>query len=142
MLKELINVERVNIIKNVRDWKEVIKIVLKLLLEDNFIEELYIENMIKLVEKYGLYIVLVDRFVLLYVSFKEGVNKFVMFLLIVEDEVDLLGKLVNIFMVLVVVDNIIYIRVLVLLLEMMYEEENVKLIINGDKSLILEFINK
>ncbi|WP_131037830.1 BglG family transcription antiterminator, partial [Clostridioides difficile] len=43
MLKELINAERVNIIKNVRDWKEAIKIASKPLLEDNSIEELYIE---------------------------------------------------------------------------------------------------
>lgn len=96
MLKELINAERVNIIKNVRDWKEAIKIASKPLLEDNSIEELYIENMIKSVEKYGPYIVLADRFALPHASSKEGVNKLAMSLLIVEDEVDLLGKPVNI----------------------------------------------
>ncbi|WP_131019320.1 BglG family transcription antiterminator, partial [Clostridioides difficile] len=71
MLKELINAERVNIIKNVRDWKEAIKIASKPLLEDNSIEELYIENMIKSVEKYGPYIVLADRFALPHASSKE-----------------------------------------------------------------------
>ncbi|EQG59610.1 PRD domain protein [Clostridioides difficile DA00149] len=84
MLKELINAERVNIIKNVRDWKEAIKIASKPLLEDNSIEELYIENMIKSVEKYGPYIVLADRFALPHASSKEGVNKLAMSLLIVE----------------------------------------------------------
>ncbi|MFY0880998.1 BglG family transcription antiterminator [Clostridioides difficile] len=142
MLKELINAERVNIIKNVRDWKEAIKIASKPLLEDNSIEELYIENMIKSVEKYGPYIVLTDRFALPHASSKEGVNKLAMSLLIVEDEVDLLGKPVNIFMVLAAVDNTTHIRALASLSEMMYEEENVKLIINGDKSSILELINK
>ncbi|HBE8723623.1 TPA: transcription antiterminator [Clostridioides difficile] len=142
MLKELINAERVNIIKNVRDWKEAIKIASKPLLEDNSIEELYIENMIKSVEKYGPYIVLADRFALPHASSKEGVNKLAMSLLIVEDEVDLLGKPVNIFMVLAAVDNTTHIRALASLSEMMYEEENVKLIINGDKSSILELINK
>ena len=142
MLKELINAERVNIIKNVRDWKEAIKIASKRLLEDNSIEELYIENMIKSVEKYGPYIVLADRFALPHASSKEGVNKLAMSLLIVEDEVDLLGKPVNIFMVLAAVDNTTHIRALASLSEMMYEEENVKLIINGDKSSILELINK
>ncbi|EML9805143.1 transcription antiterminator [Clostridioides difficile] len=142
MLKELINAERVNIIKNVRDWKEAIKIASKPLLEDNPIEELYIENMIKSVEKYGPYIVLADRFALPHASSKEGVNKLAMSLLIVEDEVDLLGKPVNIFMVLAAVDNTTHIRALASLSEMMYEEENVKLIINGDKSSILELINK
>ena len=142
MLKELINAERVNIIKSVRDWKEAIKIASKPLLEDNSIEELYIENMIKSVEKYGPYIVLADRFALPHASSKEGVNKLAMSLLIVEDEVDLLGKPVNIFMVLAAVDNTTHIRELSSLSEMMYEEENVKLIINGDKSSILELINK
>ncbi|EJA6609182.1 TPA: transcription antiterminator [Clostridioides difficile] len=142
MLKELINTERVNIIKSVRDWKEAIKIASKPLLEDNSIEELYIENMIKSVEKYGPYIVLADRFALPHASSKEGVNKLAMSLLIVEDEVDLLGKPVNIFMVLAAVDNTTHIRALASLSEMMYEEENVKLIINGDKSSILELINK
>ncbi|HBH1344128.1 BglG family transcription antiterminator [Clostridioides difficile] len=142
MLKELINAERVNIIKTVRDWKEAIKIASKPLLEDNSIEELYIENMIKSVEKYGPYIVLADRFALPHASSKEGVNKLAMSLLIVEDEVDLLGKPVNIFMVLAAVDNTTHIRALASLSEMMYEEENVKLIINGDKSSILELINK
>ncbi|HBF6468415.1 TPA: transcription antiterminator [Clostridioides difficile] len=142
MLKELINAERVNIIKSVRDWKEAIKIASKPLLEDNSIEELYIENMIKSVEKYGPYIVLADRFALPHASSKEGVNKLAMSLLIVEDEVDLLGKPVNIFMVLAAVDNTTHIRALSSLSEMMYEEENVKLIINGDKSSILELINK
>lgn len=142
MLKELINAERVNIIKSVRDWKEAIKIASKPLLEDNSIEELYIENMIKSVEKYGPYIVLADRFAIPHASSKEGVNKLAMSLLIVEDEVDLLGKPVNIFMVLAAVDNTTHIRALASLSEMMYEEENVKLIINGDKSSILELINK
>ncbi|MCJ0224145.1 transcription antiterminator [Clostridioides difficile] len=142
MLKELINAERVNIIKNVRDWKEAIKIASKPLLEDNSIEELYIENMIKSVEKYGPYIVLADRFALPHASSKEGVNKLAMSLLIVEDEVDLLEKPVNIFMVLAAVDNTTHIRALASLSEMMYEEENVKLISNGDKSSILELINK
>lgn len=142
MLKELINAERVNIIKSVRDWKEAIKIASKPLLEDNSIEELYIENMIKSVEKYAPYIVLADRFALPHASSKEGVNKLAMSLLIVEDEVDLLGKPVNIFMVLAAVDNTTHIRALASLSEMMYEEENVKLIINGDKSSILELINK
>ncbi|EGT3851157.1 BglG family transcription antiterminator [Clostridioides difficile] len=142
MLKELINAERVNIIKSVRDWKEAIKIASKPLLEDNSIEELYIENMIKSVEKYGPYIVLADRFALPHASSKEGVNKLAMSLLIVEDEVDLLGKPVNIFMVLAAVDNTTHIRALASLSEMMYEEENVKLIINGDKSSIIELINK
>ncbi|MBY1970407.1 BglG family transcription antiterminator [Clostridioides difficile] len=142
MLKELINAERVNIIKSVRDWKEAIKIASKPLLEDNSIEELYIENMIRSVEKYGPYIVLADRFALPHASSKEGVNKLAMSLLIVEDEVDLLGKPVNIFMVLAAVDNTTHIRALASLSEMMYEEENVKLIINGDKSSIIELINK
>lgn len=142
MLKELINAERVNIVKSVKDWKEAIKIASKPLLEDNSIEELYIENMIKSVEKYGPYIVLADRFALPHASSKEGVNKLAMSLLIVEDEVDLLGKPVNIFMVLAAIDNTTHIRALASLSEMMYDEENIKLIINGDKSSILELINK
>ncbi|MGO0900572.1 BglG family transcription antiterminator [Clostridioides difficile] len=142
MLKELINEERVNIVSSVKDWKEAIKIASEPLLEDNSIEELYVENMIKSVEKYGPYIVLADRFALPHASSKEGVNKLAMSLLIVEEEVDLLGKPVNIFMVLAAIDNTTHIRALASLSEMMYEEENIKLIINSNKSSILELINK
>ena len=142
MLKELINEDRIAKVKRVEDWKEAVRVAAKPLLNDNSIDESYVVDMIESIEKHGPYIVLADRFALPHASSKNGVNKLAMSLLVVEEEVDLLGKPVNIFMVLAAVDNNSHIRALASLSEMLYEQENIEAIINGDNSSILELINK
>lgn len=141
MLKELINEKRINKIKYVADWEEAIKIASKPLLKDNSIEQLYVDEMIQSIHKYGPYIVLADKFALPHAKAKKGVNKLAMSLLIVEDPVDLLGKPVNIFMVLATIDNVSHIKALASLSELLYEEENINKIINGSEKEILELMN-
>ncbi|MGL5563534.1 MAG: PTS sugar transporter subunit IIA [Tannerellaceae bacterium] len=61
--------------------------------------------MINSILTHGPYIVLKDRFALPHASGGSGVNRLSMSLLVVEEEVDLLGKPVNVFMVSAPVDN-------------------------------------
>ncbi|MDB1939726.1 PTS sugar transporter subunit IIA, partial [Clostridium tertium] len=141
MLKELINEQRVRKVSKVKDWEEAIKVAARPLLEDGSIKEEYVEAMIESIKKHGPYIVLADRFALPHASAKEGVNRLSMSLLTVEEEVDLLGKPVNIFMVLATVDNNSHIKALASLSELLYDEENLKIFRDGDSKKILKIIN-
>lgn len=142
MLKELVTADRIRKVKRVDNWKEAIKLAAKPLLEDGSIETIYIDNMIESLNEHGPYIVLADRFALPHASSKKGVNKLSMSLLVVEDEVDLLGKPVNIFMVLAATDNNSHIRALASLSEMLYDATNIDILITGNEDSILELINK
>lgn len=142
MLKELVTAERIRKVKRVDNWKEAIKLAAKPLLEDGSIETIYIDNMIESLNEHGPYIVLADRFALPHSSSKKGVNKLSMSLLVVEEAVDLLGKPVNIFMVLAAVDNNSHLKALASLSEMLYDSNNIDALITGDEESILELINK
>ncbi len=142
MLKELVTADRIRKVKRVDNWKEAVKLAAKPLLEDGSIETIYIDNMIESIIEHGPYIVLADRFALPHASSKNGVNKLSMSLLVVEEEVDLLGKPVNIFMVLAAIDNNSHIKALASLSEMLYDSSNIDILITGNEESILELINK
>ncbi|WP_426350643.1 BglG family transcription antiterminator [Alloiococcus sp. CFN-8] len=142
MLEELLSEKRINKIKRATDWKEAIRIAAKPLLEDKSIEELYVNNMIASVERFGPYIVLADGFALPHASSKEGVNDVAMSLLTVEEEVDLLGEKVKAFMVLATVDNTSHIKALAELSELLYSPENLQTFLQGDSETILKLIRK
>ena len=142
MLEELLNDKRINKIKRASDWKDAIRIAAKPLLEDKSIEELYVNNMIASVERFGPYIVLADGFALPHASSKEGVNDVAMSLLTVEEEVDLLGEKVKAFMVLATVDNTSHIKALAELSELLYSPENLEAFLKGDSEVILKLISK
>lgn len=142
MLKELVTADRIRKVKRVDNWKEAVKLAAKPLLDDGSIETIYIDNMIESIIEHGPYIVLADRFALPHASSKNGVNKLSMSLLVVEEEVDLLGKPVNIFMVLAATDNNSHIKALASLSEMLYDTSNIDILITGNEESILELINK
>jgi len=142
MLKELVTADRIRKVKRVDNWKEAVKLAAKPLLDDGSIETIYIDNMLESIIEHGPYIVLADRFALPHASSKNGVNKLSMSLLVVEEEVDLLGKPVNIFMVLAATDNNSHIKALASLSEMLYDTSNIDILITGNEESILELINK
>lgn len=142
MLKELVTADRIRKIERVDNWEEAIKLAAKPLLEDGSIETIYIDDMIESLNEHGPYIVLADKFALPHASSKKGVNKLSMSLLVVEEAVDLLGKPVNIFMVLAAIDNNSHIRALASLSEMLYDSSNIDTLITGNEDSILELINK
>lgn len=141
MLKELLFESRIQVVDRCDSWKEAIQIASKPLLEDGSIEPIYVQSMIDSIESHGPYIVLADHFALPHASAGQGVNVLSMSLLISKEEVDLLSKPVNAFLVLATVDNTSHMRALASLSELLYEPQNLELFCQGDKNSILELIN-
>lgn len=142
MLKELIMKDKITTIKHVKDWQEAIRIAAKPLLDDGSIEEAYIQQMIDSVITHGPYIVLADRFALPHASGTTAVHKLGMTLLVVEDEVDLMGKPVNLFAVLATTDNTSHMRALASLTEILYDSKHIDLICKGNKDDIMTLIEQ
>lgn len=142
MLKEVLKRKNMQKIEFVKDWKEAIKIAANPLLENGDIEEVYIKNMIKSVEKFGPYIVLDDYFALPHASNVEGVKKLSMSLLYTNNEVELMGKPVKIFVVLATPNKNIHLRALSSLSEIVGDEDNMKVFLSGDLDKIDNLIQK
>lgn len=142
MLKELITRDKVQTIQCVESWQEAIRIAAQPLLSDGTIEENYIEQMIESVMKHGPYIVLADRFALPHASNVNSVHNIGMSILVVKEEVDLLGKPVNLFAVLATTDNTSHMKALASLSEILYDQENINLICEGDVNKILSLIEQ
>lgn len=142
MLKDLINQNRIQKIHKVKDWKEAITYASQPLLKDQSIEKSYIQSMIDAIEEHGPYVVLADRFALPHASMNSGVNQLSMSLLVVEEEVDMLGKPVNVFMILATTDTTSHMRALASLSELLYESENLEIFIKGNEKEILKLIQE
>ncbi|QVK19822.1 BglG family transcription antiterminator [Mycoplasmatota bacterium] len=142
MLKELLTKNRIQILDEITNWQKAIEVAAHPLLNEGVIEERYIEAMVESVIKYGPYIVLTDKFALAHSRPESGVNKLSMSLLKLNKPVDLLGKEVNLIVVLAATDNKSHLEALASLSELMMEKENIESIINSDtKDKILELIN-
>lgn len=142
MLKELITKDKITTIQHVQDWKEAIRIASKPLLHDGSIKEEYVQQMIDSVVMHGPYIVLTDRFALPHASGTNAVHRLGMSLLVVEDEVDLMGKPVNLFAVLATTDNTSHMRALASLTEILYDSKNIEILCTGDKKQIMRLIEQ
>ena len=142
MLKDLLNQDRIQKIHKVKDWREAINYASQPLLTDHSIEQSYVKSMIEAIEEHGPYVVLADRFALPHASMNSGVNQLSMSLLVVEEEVDMLGKPVNIFMILATTDTTSHMRALASLSELLYEEENLEIFKAGNEKQILQLIQE
>lgn len=92
--------DKIQIMEKVGDWKEAIRIGAKPLLENDSIEDRYIDSMIEMCKKYNAYIVLADRFAMPHASHECGVKKMGVSLLVVKEPVDFLGKPVQVILTL------------------------------------------
>lgn len=63
-----------------------------------------------------------------------------MALLVVKDAVDLLGKEVHLFMVLAPIDNTSHMKALASLSEIMYDQENIAILCEGNMEAIMKLI--
>ena len=142
MLKEVLTIDKMKKISYIDDWKKAIREASLPLLANGSIEEIYVNNMIESVEKHGPYIVLDDYFAIPHASSAEGVNKFDMSLLYVEKAVSLLGKPVKVFIVLATPDKSIHLNALSSLSEIVSDDTNMKIILNGDLDKIDKLIKK
>lgn len=142
MLKDLITEQKITVVQHVEDWENAIKLAAKPLLDDKSIEPSYVTAMIESVHTYGAYIVLDDYFALPHAKSKVGVNRLGMSLLVVRDAVDLLGKPVNIFLVLAAVDTTSHLNALGTLSDILGERKNIELFRTGNKQKILDLIDR
>lgn len=142
MLKELITKDKIEVVQHVQDWKEAIRLAAQPLLRDGTIEDEYIDQMIESVLTHGPYIVLADRFALPHASNAKAVHKLGMSILVVKDEVDLEGKPVNLFAVLATTDNTSHMKALASLSEILYDQENINTICEGDADKIMQLIEQ
>ena len=70
------------------DWKQAVEKSGKLLLKQNYIDQIYIENMIKNIENRGPYVVIIPGVALVHASPEEGVNDFGLSLITLKEAVE------------------------------------------------------
>ncbi|WMC91578.1 BglG family transcription antiterminator [Kineothrix sp. MB12-C1] len=142
VLKDLIYGDRINIVPHVESWQDAITLAAKPLLDDNSIEPSYIDAMIESVNRFGPYIVLDEYFALPHARLEGGVNRLSMSLLIVRNEVDVLGEAVNVFLVLATVDASSHLDALANLSDILGDRENIHILRSGDKEEILNLLRR
>ena len=104
MLMDLLG-QKIQIVQSFPDWKEAIRISAKPLLENDSIEERYIDAMISMCEQLDAYIVLADLFAMPHASPGSGAKKMDVALTIVKEPVDFMGKPVQVLLTLAAVDS-------------------------------------
>ena len=99
ILKEMLNRNNVQFVDQVKDWKEAITKAGEILEKNNVIRHDYIEEMIKLIEKHGAYIVIEEGMAIPHAPISENVLKAGISLLVVKEKVLFPnGKGANIFL--------------------------------------------
>ena len=99
VLKEMLNRNNVQFVDQVKDWKEAIAKAGDILEKNNVIKHDYVEEMIKLIEKHGAYIVIEEGMAIPHAPISENVLKAGISLLVVKEKVLFPnGKGANIFL--------------------------------------------
>ncbi|WP_319370037.1 PTS sugar transporter subunit IIA [uncultured Ilyobacter sp.] len=126
MLKKELK-DNIQILENVSDWEEAIKIASKPLLEKKKIEERYIQAMIDNIKEMGPYIVLMPRVAMPHSRPQHGVLESCMALLKLNKGVSFSSKKedVNLVFILGAKDSNSHVDLLVQLSDLLEEEENV-----------------
>lgn len=72
-LKQYIPKEHIQIVEGVKDWRESIRIAAKPLLKDGKIEKKYVDMMIRLVEEFGTYMVILPQTAFVHAAGEDGI---------------------------------------------------------------------
>lgn len=142
MLEELVQVERIQVLDSVSDWKTAIQISSQPLLDDGVIDETYVDTMIGAVNEYGPYIVLADEFALPHASNQPNVKEVAISTLVLREPVDMEGKPVRIVMTLATVDNQSHLKALSSLVEIISDDENLQQIKDGSVEEIYKILKE
>lgn len=131
MLKEILK-DKIQTIKNVKDWREAIKISANPLLKSQSITENYIDSMIKNVEQFGEYILVADNVALPHSRPENGVNENCLSLLKIDEGVAFdNGEKAYLFFTLGAKDSDQHINTLKELMEIIDDEDKVQSIIDA-----------
>ncbi|MRG28034.1 PTS sugar transporter subunit IIA [Laceyella tengchongensis] len=144
MLHQLITRETIVLKDFVSHWKEAVRIASLPLLQLEYIEEHYIQAMIKIIEQWGPYVVLTPHVAITHARPGSGVNQLSMSLLRLKESVSFdRGKEVHLIIVLAAVDNHSHLKALAELSNLLSREENIQKIIQADEAdEILEIIRQ
>ena len=142
MLRELITQERIQVVDSVDGWKEAVRLSAAPLVADGSIEESYVDAMIQGVEELGPYIVLEDHFALPHARVGQGVNRLSMALLVLKNDVDVLGKPASIFMPLASLDPSSHLDALHDISTIWENPKDVETLRSGTREEIIELIGR
>jgi mannitol/fructose-specific phosphotransferase system IIA component (Ntr-type) len=124
MSNAILNLDAISVNFSAKDWQEAIRECGRLLLNQDLIEERYIQGMIQTVEEMGNYIVLAPGLALPHARPEQGVKKVGACIVTLQEPVDLLGKEADIFISFSAVDSDSHVEMLRGIAEVCMVEEN------------------
>lgn len=130
-LLQLLPKSRMTFSQSVTNWKDAIDMAAQPLLEERFITADYIHEMKKIVQEQGPYIVISDKIALPHAHYSKGVHETGMSLLHLEEPVSLLGKEVQLFIVLATRNDEKHLRALTQLTNIFSNKQVAKKIFNA-----------
>lgn len=130
MLKKMLR-GKIQILPEIENWEESIKLGSKPLLEEKLIEQTYVDKMIEKVKKFGFYVVLTENVAMPHSRPEDGVNETGMSLLKVDNPVKFGDSNINLIFVLAAKDNNSHIDALTNLVELLNDEEKVEEVIKA-----------
>lgn len=119
-------------VRHVEDWREAVKITVKLLIDEGVVKEGFERLVIDNIEKYGPYIVIANEFALPHAVSKELVNEVGFSMLICDECVDLMGKDVRVFLTMATPDKHEHIAYLSNIAEILSYDDNFEILFGGD----------
>lgn len=132
-LKDLLTKDFIQVKKEVKDWKEAIRVGAEPLLSHNYITEDYIDAMIRIITKLGPYIVVAPKVAIPHAKPEDGVKKLGMSLLCLENNVSFSKSErheVQIIVVLAATDGETHLKALSELTTLLSNPKTLKAIIN------------
>lgn len=121
--------EHMQIIDEVKNYEAAITKAAQPLVDDDYITEDYIEQMLASIEKHGTYIVLADKFALPHARPSEAVKKTGLSLMVVKEGFDLKDNDIYLLIVLAAKDATSHREILQTLAEFLMEKENIEAVI-------------
>lgn len=141
-LSNLIKKDKIKTVKKVNSWENAIEEASKILIENKSITDKYVRDMIEQIKIFGPYIVLVDGIAMPHAKNNKSVNKIDISYLKLEEPIDLMGKMVDIFIVISTLDNKKHLKMISTLAEILSDENLIDEFRSGDYLRIKNAIEK
>jgi transcriptional antiterminator/mannitol/fructose-specific phosphotransferase system IIA component len=142
VLADLLTDDKIQLVNEVPDWEEAIRLAAQPLLDQQSIQPSYIDSMINSIKREGPYVVLTPKVAIPHARPEEGVDALGMSLLVLKDSVLFPEeKPVNLIIVLAAIDSETHLKALAQLTELLSSPENIEqLIAATNKQEVLETI--
>ncbi|MCM3726590.1 BglG family transcription antiterminator [Neobacillus cucumis] len=131
-LSEVIPENHILLGKKATSWQEAVRMASAPLIESKAITPAYVDAMINMIQKNEPYIVIAPKVAIPHAAPEDGVNRISMSLLRLEEEVDLEGYPVRIFIIIAAVDRKNHLKALMQLNDLLAEEANIQQITEAE----------